>query len=119
MGESYGEYLRRIRLDRMMSLRDVENETGISNAYLSQVESGKRNVPSPKILLKLATVYGVSFEGLISRHVVELEQKSSPPTKNKLPLPDTEYIVKNYEKLSEEGKQSLKDFLQFLINKES
>ena len=118
MEESFGEYIKRMRLDRGMSLRDVEVKTGISNAYLSQVERGKRNIPSTKVLFKLAQAYGISMEYLIIRQVKELEKKQESFSQSKLPPPDTEYITTNYEKLSEDGKQSLKDFLQFLIDKE-
>ena len=118
MKESFGEYLKRIRLDRNMSLRDVEVNTGISNAYLSQVERGKRNIPSTKILFKLAQTYGLQMETLILKQVEGLEKESNSSSRSQLPSPDTEYIITNYEKLSEEGKRSLKDFLQFLLDKE-
>ena len=46
--------LRRLRGTR--TLRQVEAETGISNAYLSNLESGAKN-PGVKILSKLAAYY--------------------------------------------------------------
>jgi transcriptional regulator with XRE-family HTH domain len=46
-------------------LRDVEKETKISNAYLSQLESGKADQPSPRILHKLAEFYNVPYESLM------------------------------------------------------
>ena len=60
-----GEELRRLRLHRGVSLRDVEKETKISNAYLSQLESGKAEQPSPRILHKLAEFYNVPYESLM------------------------------------------------------
>ena len=49
-----GEYLASIRIDRKMSLREVEEATGkqVSNAYLSQIETNKIKKPSPNILQK-------------------------------------------------------------------
>ena len=41
------EQLRRIREVKNVSLREVEKATGISNAYLSQIESGNATNPSP------------------------------------------------------------------------
>lgn len=55
-----GERLRRLRFDRRVKLRQVESATGVSNAYLSQLESGKVANPSLVVLGKLADYYGVS-----------------------------------------------------------
>jgi transcriptional regulator with XRE-family HTH domain len=46
-------------------LRDVEKATGISNAYLSQLETGKVENPSPHVLHKLADFYKVPYESLM------------------------------------------------------
>lgn len=58
---SLGQYLASIRLDRRMSLRQVEEASGkdVSNAYLSQLENGKIAQPSPPILNVLADIYGI------------------------------------------------------------
>ena|SRR5579862_510699 len=55
------ELLRRGREGRGLSLRAVEEETGISNAYLSQLEGGQIKRPSPVDLHKLCKVYGISY----------------------------------------------------------
>jgi len=53
------------RRARGASLRDVERATGISNAYVSQLETGAVTEPSPKKLLALAEFYGVSYNALM------------------------------------------------------
>lgn len=52
-----------------MSLRDVERATDneISNAYLSQLEQGKRVEPGPRYLTHLARVYDVPVELLFEK----------------------------------------------------
>ena len=65
MSDRLGEELRRIRNIRGVSLRKVQDQTGISNAYLSQLETGKAENPSPHILHKLAEFYGVPYESLM------------------------------------------------------
>jgi transcriptional regulator with XRE-family HTH domain len=62
-----GKHLAAIREDRGFSLRQVEALTRnlVSNAYLSQIESGKINQPSPNILHALAQVYKTSYEHLM------------------------------------------------------
>lgn len=39
-----GERLRLLRAERNWTLRDLEQKSGISNAFLSQVENGKSNI---------------------------------------------------------------------------
>ena len=62
-----GKHLAAIRNDRGFSLRDVEELTNklVSNAYLSQIETGKVQQPSPNILHELARVYKASYEQLM------------------------------------------------------
>lgn len=50
-----------------MTLREVERKTEVSNAYLSQLESGKIRQPSPLTLHKLSETYGVSYETLMEK----------------------------------------------------
>jgi transcriptional regulator with XRE-family HTH domain len=59
-------YLRNIRKQRGLSLKKVEKAAGVSNAYLSQLERGRRNPPHPDILKKLAKVYEVPVAELLS-----------------------------------------------------
>lgn len=64
--KEFGEYLKRLRLDQKLSLRQVEKEVGISNSYLYQIERGERNAPKLEILRKLAALYKVSFASLMA-----------------------------------------------------
>lgn len=63
--ETLGTFIKAAREQMQLTLRRVETETGISNAYLSQLESNKIKRPSPAILHKLATLYGVAYEDLL------------------------------------------------------
>lgn len=62
MIDALGQELRRARLAANLTLRQVETDTGISNAYLSQLETGKADNPSTTILRKLAEHYHVGPE---------------------------------------------------------
>ena len=66
---SLGALIRKARQDVSMSLRDVEEATNkeVSNGYLSQLESGKINKPSPHVLHTLSTVLSVDYETLMQR----------------------------------------------------
>jgi transcriptional regulator with XRE-family HTH domain len=65
--QTLGEYLRLIRLSIPMTLREAEEASGVSNAYLSQLEQGKIARPSPPFLHKLAMAYKVSYEALMEK----------------------------------------------------
>lgn len=54
-------FLRTARERMGLTLRAVEQATEVSNAYLSQLESGKIKQPSPVVLHKLSQLYGVSY----------------------------------------------------------
>jgi transcriptional regulator with XRE-family HTH domain len=62
---SLQKVLRDIRALRGHSLRAVEEATGISNAYLSQLERGDAQKPSPDKLQALAKFYDVPYTDLM------------------------------------------------------
>jgi len=57
--------LRELRQSAGLSLRQVERATGVSNSYLSQLETGSISRPSPHILQKVASCYGGIYEELM------------------------------------------------------
>ncbi len=64
---NFGNFLKSLRDRQRMSLRDVERESGVSNAYIAQLEKGDRPAPSPDILKKLARAYNVTVRELLLR----------------------------------------------------
>ena len=81
-----GAFLRKSRDDKQMSLRDVEAATDkeVSNAYLSQLESGKIAKPSPHILYSLSTALDVEYETLMVRagYIAASMEKRTDSTKH-------------------------------------
>jgi len=64
---NFSQFLKSLRERQRMSLRDVERESGVSNAYIAQLERGDRPAPSPEILRKLAKPYKVTVRELLMR----------------------------------------------------
>jgi transcriptional regulator with XRE-family HTH domain len=64
-----GALLADLRTAKGLSLRDVEDATGdtVSNAYLSQLENGRIQKPSPNVLHSLAEVYALPYETLMEK----------------------------------------------------
>jgi len=55
--QELSKYLKKLR--GKLSIRHVAEKTGVSNAYLSQLEGGKRDNPHPDVLKKLAKFYEI------------------------------------------------------------
>lgn len=64
MSKHLGAKLRQLRKDRMgLSLRELAKRVGISSAFLSDIELGRRN-PSHKTMLALANELGTTVDWL-------------------------------------------------------
>ncbi len=61
--ETLGDYLREQRVNAQLSLRQLAEQTGVSNPYLSQIERGLRR-PSAEVLQQLAKALRISAEQL-------------------------------------------------------
>src|SRR6476620_1822892 len=61
--ESLGDYLRQQRLGAQLSVRQLAEQAGVSNPYLSQIERGLRR-PSAQVLQQLAKALRISAEQL-------------------------------------------------------
>ena len=59
--DKLGELLADARKRRNLTLRAVQEAIGISNAYLSQLETGKVQSPSPVVLYKLSVLYDLPY----------------------------------------------------------
>lgn len=59
MPTKFGTYMRTLRKQKGLTLKQVEKAARVSNAYVSQIERGLRNPPHPDILNRLAKVYEV------------------------------------------------------------
>lgn len=65
MKKSLGETLKECRELMPLTLRQVEEAIGISNAYLSQLENDKIKKPSANFLYKLSCLYKIDIDVLL------------------------------------------------------
>jgi HTH-type transcriptional regulator, competence development regulator len=109
--KSLGEGLRLARDLRKLSLREVEEATGISNAYLSQLENDKVRKPSPHFLHKLAALYDIAYELLMeSAGYIKRKAPDGPKT-----LQGAALFAQ--DKLTSEEEVALAEYLAFLRSK--
>ncbi len=108
----YGSYFKALREAKSLTLREVEKQTGISNAYLSQLETGKVKQPSPLNLHKLAQLYEVPYETL-------MERVGYPVPQNVETHMTRESIAAHGRlgALSDEEELELLDYLKFIRNR--
>jgi transcriptional regulator with XRE-family HTH domain len=98
--ESLGDYLREQRESSRLSLRQLAEQAGVSNPYLSQIERGLRR-PSAEVLQQLAKALRISAEQLYLRAgIVSLDERVGG---------SVELAVLGDQQLSERQKQTLLD----------
>lgn len=93
--------LRRLRGDK--TLRRVESETGISNAYLSNLEQGSKR-PGAKILAKLAAYHSVSLQELLQVAGLPLDQGITAGTESVIDIQRSYDFVLSDPNLSQYSK---------------
>jgi len=98
--ESLGDYLREQRESSRLSLRQLAEQAGVSNPYLSQIERGLRR-PSAEVLQQLAKALRISAEQLYIRAGIVAPDEGVGGS--------VELAVLGDPKLSERQKQTLLD----------
>ena len=67
VSNEFGKYLRKLRKQKKMTARQLDKLSGISQAYISLIEVGKREKPSPDVLRKIAPHLGTTYEDLMRK----------------------------------------------------
>jgi transcriptional regulator with XRE-family HTH domain len=102
--ESLGDYLKEQRVAARLSLRQLAEQAGVSNPYLSQIERGLRK-PSAEVLQQIAKALRISAEQLYIRAgIVSPENGVGVPQERSVEL-----AVLGDAGLTERQKQSLLD----------
>ena len=116
---SLGAYLKEIREDRQLSLRDVERlakegslGADVSSGYLSMLERDGVKAPSPRVLYTLATVYEVEYMELMRRagyipDEVRLSSSQSPS-----------FAFRGASQLSRDRRQRVQRMIEFELNEQ-
>lgn len=111
---SLGITLKDARKNVGLTLRQVEELTGISNAYLSQLENDKIKNPSVNILSKLSSLYKVSLKNLLSDAQM-IDKKEAQ--QEEINLSFAQKIAFKAENLTEEERNDVLKYLEFVKSK--
>jgi transcriptional regulator with XRE-family HTH domain len=103
--KTLGQTLKEARELIPFTLRQVEEATGISNAYNSQLENDKIKKPSANVLYKLSSIYKIELdELLLASGIIKEGQKIKD-------------LGKSINNLTPKEHQQLTDYLRFLRHK--
>lgn len=81
--KSLGVTLKKTRESISLTLRQVEDATGISNAYLSQLENDKIKKPSANVLYKLSSLYKIELNELLeAAGIIKKSDKAASSSPN-------------------------------------
>jgi transcriptional regulator with XRE-family HTH domain len=94
--EAFGRFIHTQRKLAQLSLRELSEQTEISNAYHSQLERGL-HAPSVRVMKALADAFDLSVETLLEQTGLADEQKT----------PDTEAAIKADPALTPSQKEAL------------
>lgn len=108
---SLGLTLREARKNVKLTLRQVEDLTEISNAYLSQLENDKIKNPSVNILSKLSSLYKVSLKTLLSNAKIIDKKEAENEQAN---LNFAQKIAFRAEDLTEDERNDVLKYLEFI-----
>lgn len=99
----FGEYIKKVRDSKGMTLNQVALYSEISAAQLSRIETGKRNAPKPATIKKIAEALKIDYEELMEK-AGYLEETTQKVYKNDLPklnVKDEKDIAKQLENIIE------------------
>lgn len=106
--KSLGNTLKELREIQQLTLRQVEEATGISNAYLSQLENDKIAKPSANVLYKLSDIYQEDMKILLAAAGI-IDSKSAPSRKLLEPI-----AFSTKSALTKKEEEELIKYLQFI-----
>lgn len=111
----FGRYIRKLRIDHGMILKDLADALGVSSSYISAVELGKKNIPE-SFIEKLVLRFGINTQE--RAELYRIANESQPQVKIDLKdstLNEREVVMafaRKYKHLTAEQQQRLKQFLE-------
>ncbi|WP_404459351.1 helix-turn-helix domain-containing protein [Sutcliffiella horikoshii] len=125
----FGEFLKTKREGKNLSMNKLGELSGVSAMYISHLESGKREKPSPEVLMKLSEGLEESYENLMvvagymdadkqyeqeDKEWSLAEQKQEPPIYLDYLDSQRTFIYKD-RSLTQEEKAKLKSLLEIVL----
>ena len=104
---SFCDFLKKTRLDKGLSLKDIEDMTGISSSHVHRVENGNRK-PSIRVIEKLSKALDIPSNQFLEKMNVSLEQRELMEI-----IEDNQFLVNGKTLSKRENKRLKKHILDF------
>jgi len=122
--EIIGKVIRRERLDRQLTIKELGDKAGLSEIYVGEIERGQK-YPSSKVLESIAQALDLDLADLLELMAEEIRSERQPETVNAIgfTLPSTpgqprRLVVKKIVNMLNEGDvESIANFSAFLLSK--
>lgn len=108
----FGRYLRELRESTGKRIKDLAQEMGWTTVYISDIELGRRNPPSPAKIRQIASVLGVDPRELLNladkeKKQVVLDLDDESPNRMDFAL----MLARSWNGLSDDVAEELKEIL--------
>ncbi|MBQ6686381.1 MAG: helix-turn-helix transcriptional regulator [Firmicutes bacterium] len=111
----FGKMCRKMRIDRNELLAEMAGRVGVSPAFLSAVENGKRNVPD-SLMNELRNAYGLGEDEFVALKVaaersvrqIKIEMEKMNSEERDLVLA----FARNFERIDEQKRKKLLELLK-------
>lgn len=115
MATILGDFLRKLRLSNKEILKDMAKNLGVSSAFLSAVENGKKKMPTAWEA-KLQEIYNLTSEQMTelrdavmeSSDIVELNLKGSSAQNKELAIS----FARQFDTMDEQTSKAILEFLK-------
>lgn len=112
---AFGRYLRKLRIDHGMIMRDLAKVLGVSSAFVSALELGKKTI-TEKNIIKITEYFELSNDDTSElRKAAELSQPSLKLELNDKTMEQRELAVsfaRNYQNMEKEDQIKLMKLLE-------
>jgi len=65
--KEFGRFIRGIRKQRGLTTSELAKKSGISQSYISQIETGNRPIPTDEVLLKLSQALKIDYAEMLDK----------------------------------------------------
>lgn len=117
----FGKYIKQLRSARNLTIRQLQLYSGVSNSYLSQLENGKRGIPSPEILKKLSKGLKLPYEELMKEAgYLEDDKTDNISEENKKSAeeiyddPNFQHAMRSAQGFSKENKKRVLEYIEMI-----
>lgn len=110
-----GKFLRHLRIDINENLREMSERLGVSSAFLSSIENGKKNISS-KIRSRLISEYSLTKSQILKLdEAITLSMDSISINIENVPLEKQKFGVlfaRSFEKMDDEQMKKIQDIIK-------